>query len=135
MPNRVGFAGGGERRPGGGQGRSSFLFRARVRSRAMHTQREFDSLTAAERRFVEPVAKKRHEKPWHQLDTFATDGEKRLFDVVRHPQCDRATALLVYWLSEPGEHTQYPKPADAPKSQRKMVELLREIEKKMSRPR
>ena len=60
------------------------------------------------------------------------DGEKKLFDVVRHPSCDRATALLVYWLSEPGEHTEYPKPTDAPKDARKMVELLREIEKKMA---
>ena len=60
------------------------------------------------------------------------DGEKKLFDVVGHSQCDRATALLVYWQSEPGEHTQYAKPEDAPKRERKMVQLLREIETKMA---
>lgn len=60
------------------------------------------------------------------------DGAKKLTDVVRHPSCDKATALLVYWLSEPAEYTQYAKPADAPKGERKMLELLREIEKKMA---
>ncbi|MBK7401111.1 MAG: DUF4274 domain-containing protein, partial [Myxococcales bacterium] len=47
------------------------------------------------------------------------DGAKKLFEVIRHPQCDRATALLVYWQSQPDEFAAYPMPADAPPGERK----------------
>lgn len=60
------------------------------------------------------------------------DGAKKLFEVIRNPQCDRATALLVYWQSQPEEFAAYPTPADAPPTERKWVELLREIEAKVA---
>lgn len=60
------------------------------------------------------------------------DGTKRLHDIVRHPACDLATALLVDWLSEPGEHTAWPDAASAPREGRKMVALLREIEERVA---
>lgn len=56
------------------------------------------------------------------------DGEKRLFQVIRHPACTLATALLVYWKSEPQEFTAFASARDAPRGDRTIVELLREIE-------
>ncbi len=61
------------------------------------------------------------------------DGEKKLFEVIRHPACDLGTALLVYWQSQPGEFTAYLDAPDAPKEVRATVELLREIEAKVAR--
>jgi hypothetical protein len=56
------------------------------------------------------------------------DGEKRLFEVIRHPECSLATALLVYWQSQLHDFSGYRKPKDAPRDEQKLVELLREIE-------
>lgn len=63
------------------------------------------------------------------------DGPKPLRKVIEHPRCDLATALYVYWMSEPGEHTAYKKPSDVPSGERHArpwVELLREIEKRVA---
>jgi hypothetical protein len=56
------------------------------------------------------------------------DGPKALFQVVRHAECTLATAMLMYWQSQPAEFSSFAKPKDAPQSERKWVELLREIE-------
>jgi hypothetical protein len=56
------------------------------------------------------------------------DGAKRLFEVVRSPACSLATALLVYWKSEPGDLARYATARSAPRAEREWVELLREIE-------
>jgi len=48
--------------------------------------------------------------------------------VVRHPHCSVATALLVYWKTEPADFSGYRAAKDAPRAERQTVELLREIE-------
>jgi Leucine-rich repeat (LRR) protein len=69
----------------------------------------------------------------YQLHAFAVhynwdDGVKPLFDVIKHPKCQLATALLIYWSGEPSELSEYKTPKDAPHSAKKVVELLRVIE-------
>lgn len=69
----------------------------------------------------------------YQLHSFVAkynwdDGPKALLEVVRHPACTLATALLVYWQSEPAELAAHETPKAAPRSERAWVELLREIE-------
>jgi hypothetical protein len=76
----------------------------------------------------------------YQLHAFVSDynwddGPKALFQIVRHPACTLATALLVYWQSEPAELSTFATPKDAPKTERPWVELLREIESGVAKKR
>lgn len=74
----------------------------------------------------------------YELHLFAQDhnwddGVGKLFDVIRHPRCDLATALLVYWNGLPEELAGWRTATEAPRAERRTVELLREIEDRVAR--
>lgn len=59
------------------------------------------------------------------------DGAAAARDIALHPDCDRATALLMYWRNSPHHHRRYATPEDAPTRTRDSVELSREIEARL----
>ena len=61
------------------------------------------------------------------------DGVAGLLRIIRDPACDLATALLVYWNSEPDEFTGYASPKDGKGAERKTLELLIEIEQRVAK--
>jgi hypothetical protein len=58
-------------------------------------------------------------------------GAKELLQVIRHPMCDRGTALLVYWRSQPGYYLQYADRASLRPEQQELFDLQREIENRI----
>jgi hypothetical protein len=97
---------------------------------------EFDALTDED-----------HEKPFHEFFETAADpeelhlfaglinwdgGVKELTRVIRHPQCDLGTALLVYWLGQPGFDLQYANRDAVPEHRRGAYDLLREVEERVT---
>jgi hypothetical protein len=59
-------------------------------------------------------------------------GADEMPRVIRHPLCDRGTALLIYWRGRPGWYARYADRSDAPNpDQAEQFDLLREIEQKI----
>ncbi len=50
--------------------------------------------------------------------------------IAKHAQCDRGTALMIYWMGSPHWYTQYAKPADVPSHEKDTFGLLSAIEKR-----
>jgi len=50
--------------------------------------------------------------------------------IAKHEQCDRGTALMIYWRGAPHWYTQYAKASDVPTHERDTFGLLRTIEKR-----
>ena len=55
-------------------------------------------------------------------------GVEDLLNVVRHPLCDRGTALLVYWRGQPGFDLEYADRDAVPEYRQEVWDLSREIE-------
>lgn len=58
-------------------------------------------------------------------------GVEELRRVIRHPLCELATALLIYWRGQPVYYLKYHSVEDAPEHERPGFNLLREIESKV----
>src|SRR6185436_9638612 len=58
-------------------------------------------------------------------------GGGTLRGVIRHPLCDRGTALLIYWRGAPGFFARYADRSEILPFQADNYDLLREIEEKM----
>jgi hypothetical protein len=48
--------------------------------------------------------------------------------IIRHPRCDRGTALLVYWRASPEYYLRYASRDEVPVEEREQFDLLAEIE-------
>ena len=83
---------------------------------------------------------------WQFFDTVSDAEELHLFAdgfnwdtgvgevrrVIRHPLCDKATALLIYWRGAPGYYARYLNPAEITNPDYvDHFDLLREIEQKV----
>jgi len=53
--------------------------------------------------------------------------------IATHKDCDRGTALTIYWMGRPHWYAQYAKAADVPSYERDTFGLLRSIEKRYSK--
>jgi len=59
-------------------------------------------------------------------------GVEEMRRVIRHPLCDRGTALLIYWRGAPGYYARYADRSETPNPDRAdHYDLLREIEQKI----
>lgn len=59
------------------------------------------------------------------------DGTAAARAIALHPDCDRATALLMYWRGSPQHYRRYTTPGEAPDHARDAVTLSREIEARL----
>jgi hypothetical protein len=57
------------------------------------------------------------------------DGINTLNKIIANKDCDKATALLVYWLSVPDYYNQYKKMEDIPAHELPTYQLLKKMEK------
>ena len=88
-----------------------------------------------------------HDKPSREFFASVTDpeelhifaglynwdgGVEDLQRVARHPLCDLGTALLVYWLGQPGFDLRYSDRDAVPGHRRETWDLLREIEERVA---
>jgi hypothetical protein len=55
-------------------------------------------------------------------------GSESLLKVASHPNCEAATALLIYWRGRPEWYLQYASTSDVPEHEREIFELLSFIE-------
>jgi Domain of unknown function (DUF4274) len=60
-------------------------------------------------------------------------GTKELTRVIQHPLCDLGTALMVYWLGQPGFDLQYASRDSVPQHRQEVYDLLREIEQRVAK--
>jgi hypothetical protein len=59
------------------------------------------------------------------------DGLDVLFAMIRHPLCDRGTALMIYWLADPSYAKSHATREDVPEYNRSGYDLVMEIETRM----
>ena len=59
------------------------------------------------------------------------DGTTAARAIALHPDCDRATTLLMYWRNSPHHYRRYAEPGDAPAHARDAVTLSREAEARL----
>ncbi len=50
--------------------------------------------------------------------------------IAKHPQCDRGTALMIYWQGSPRWYAQYGAAKDAPSYEKQQLQMLRAIERR-----
>jgi len=61
------------------------------------------------------------------------DGEEALVRIIRNPLCDKATALLIYWMGAPLDlYTHYAADNEVPVHSKKAWQLLKEVEKRIA---
>ncbi len=63
------------------------------------------------------------------------DGTRALLRILDDPACDRATALLIYWLTKPGFYQQFSSPEEVPDFARRDHALLLTIEARFAADR
>ncbi|MBZ5710167.1 DUF4274 domain-containing protein [Nannocystis pusilla] len=59
------------------------------------------------------------------------DGPRALLRILDDAACDRATALLIYWLTKPGFYQQFSSPEEVPDFARRDHALVRTIEERV----
>ncbi len=60
------------------------------------------------------------------------DGPAEMLKVIRNPNCDLGTAILVYWYGGAGFYCQYADRTEVPEYELAYYDLLREIEARVS---
>ncbi|MCY1059406.1 DUF4274 domain-containing protein [Nannocystis sp. SCPEA4] len=63
------------------------------------------------------------------------DGTRALLRILDDPACDRATALLIYWLTKPGFYQQFSSPEEVPDFARRDHALILAIEERFAADR
>ena len=61
------------------------------------------------------------------------EGTSRLVQIIRHPACSLATALLIYWRGRPFYFARYVKRSNVPEHERPQYDLLKAIERQVAR--
>jgi hypothetical protein len=88
-----------------------------------------DDEAITRRQFAAALAEMGPEELHQYAGNYNCDGgADGLRAVIRHPRCDRGTALMVFWRLGPGWYFQYPHPDLVPGYERDWHDLLAEIQ-------
>lgn len=59
------------------------------------------------------------------------EGTGKLNSILKSPLCDRATALAIYWMGQPGYYLSYDKASEVEEVNRKTYRFLKKLEKRI----